>query len=260
MMESLKRYRVSVARMTGPTSRGHRRSAYVLLETVMATGLLVVGLAVLGAQVQDAQTSVRKMERRIRAIMLAEQQLAELEMGLVELQSVDEVEEGDFGPRYPDYGWLLTTEETAIENMYLLQLDVLHYLREDEYREDDFEFDEAETLYTVYTMQVVPQPVHFGKDFGLDEEELLDLTERLGALGIPDLDPASFDMRFFQNVDFEELLQTAPLILEALGMDIRDLTALLPPQLLRQIQESGVLDGGADSGLLDGLNGGGGQR
>lgn len=245
--------------MTYSTSHGHRRSGYVLLETVVATGLLVVGLAVLGAQVQDAQSSVRKMERRIRAIMLAEQQLAELEMGLVELQSVDEIEEGDFGPRYPDYGWLITTEETTIENMYLVQLDILHYLREDGYREDEFEFDEAETLYTVYAMQAAPQPVHFGEDFGLGEEELLELTERLSELGIPDLDPASFDMRFFQNIDFEELLQTAPLILDALGMDIRDLTSVLPPQLLRQIQESGALEGTADPGLLDGLKGPGGQ-
>ncbi len=260
MMKSLKRYLVSGAPVAGPASSGDRRRAYVLLETVVATGLLVVGLAVLGAQVQNAQTSVRKMERRIRAIMLAEQQLAELEMGLVELQSVDEVEEGDFGPRHPDYGWLLITEETAIENMYLLQLDILHYLREGEYREDEFEFDDAETLYTVYTMKAAPQPVHFGEDFGLGEEELLELTERLSELGIPDLDPTSFDMRFFQNVDFEELLQTAPLLLEALGMDIRSLTAMLPPQLLRQIQESGLLEGGAESGLLDGLNDGGGQR
>lgn len=260
MMESVNRYRVSAVPVTDLISRGHRRKAYVLLETVVATGLLVVGLAVLGAQVQNAQSSVRKMERRIRAIMLAEQQLAELEMGLVELQSVDEVEEGDFGPRHPDYGWLLTTEETAIENMYLLQLDVLHYLREDEYREDEFEFDDAETLYTIHIMKAAPQPVHFGEDFGLGEEELLELTKRLGELGIPDLDPTSFDMRFFQNVDFEELLQTAPLLLEALGMDIRSLTAMLPPQLLREIQESGVLEGSANSGLLDGLNDRGGQR
>ena len=59
--------------------RQSRRLAYLLLETVVATGMLIVGLAVLGAQVQDSHTAVRKMERRIRAISLAEQHLAELE-------------------------------------------------------------------------------------------------------------------------------------------------------------------------------------
>jgi len=158
---------------TGPipaAKRGHRRRGYVLLETVVATGLLIVGLAVIGAQVQDSQTCVRKMQRRVRAMMFAERHLAMLDLGLVELDSVDELEEGDFGPRHPDYGWWLTTEDTAIENMYLLRLDILHHLREDEYREDDFDFDNADTLYTVYAMRAAPQPVDFGEDFGLTED------------------------------------------------------------------------------------------
>jgi hypothetical protein len=232
----------------------------VLLETVIATGLLVVGLAVLGAQVQDAQSSVRKMERKIRAIMLAEQQLAELEMGLVELDSVDEIEEGDFGPRFPDYGWRLVTDETAIERMYLLRLDVLHLLREDEYREDDFDFDEAETIYTVYSMQAAPQPVHFGEDFGLNDEELLDLSEKLGALGIPGLDPEQFNLAFFRDVDFEELIQSAPLILSALGADLSDLMSMLPPDVLRQLEESGVLEQGGESGAVNEGGNGDGSR
>lgn len=241
----------------GGTGRSVRAHGYVLLETVVATGLLIVGLAVLGAQVQDAHTSVRKMERRMRAMMLTQQHLAELEMGLIELQSVDEIEEGDFGPRHPDYGWRLITEETAIENTYMLQLEILHHLREDEYQEDDFDFDEAETVYTVYVMKAVPQPVHFGEDFGLNEEEMLELSKRLGDLGIPGLDPESFDLSFFQNVDFEELLESAPLLLDALGMDLADLSSMIPPDLLKQIQESGLLDGLSGSELLEGGNEGG---
>jgi hypothetical protein len=238
--------KLPVAR-AGGTRCAVRRRGYVLLETVVATGLLVVGLAVLGAQVQDAQKSVRTMERRIRAIQLAEQQLAELEMGLVELESVDEIEEGDFGPRYADFGWRLITEETTIEQMYLLQLEVLHHHREDEYKEDDFEYDDAEILHTVYAMRAAPQPMHLGEDFGLNEEELLDLSEKLAALGIPGLDPEAFDPRLFQNIDFEELVQSAPLILDALGMDLSDLMSMLPPDLLQQIEESGMLDGDEES-------------
>jgi hypothetical protein len=219
-----------------------RRRAYLLLETVVATGMLIVGLAVLGAQVQDSHTAVRKMERRIRALSLAEQHLAELEMGLVDINSVDENVEGDFGPRFPDFGWLLTTEETAIEQMFMLRLDILHHLRDGDYSEDSFDYDEAELLETVYVMKAAPQPVNFGEDFGLNEKELVELAEKLDGLGIPGLDPETFDMRFFQTVDFETLVESAPVLLEAFGMSLDAVLAMLPPDVMRQIQESGILD------------------
>lgn len=230
-----------------------RRPGYILLETVVATGLLVVGLAVIGAQVQDAQRSVRKMERRLRAMMLAEQQLAHLDLGLVELDSVDEVEEGDFGPRYPDFGWQLVTEETAIEKIYLLKLDVFHHLREDEYQEDDFDYDEAEVVYAVYAMRATPQPVHFGEDFGLNEEEMLDLSEKFSELGMEGFDVESFDPAILARPDFEELLEALPLIMDAFGMKLSDLASSLPPDLLRQIKESGLLDEEAASEMFEGL-------
>ncbi len=217
------------------------RRGYVLLETVIATGLLVVGLAVIGAQVQDSQKTVRKMERQLRAMMLAEQQLNELEMGLIELDTVDEIEEKDFGPRYPDWAWRLTIEETALEQMFLQRLDILFKLREDEYREDDFDFDNAETLYTVYVMRAAPAPVNFAEDFGMTDDELLDLSEKFSEIGIEGLDPEAFDLRFFQGVDFEELIESLPLIMDALGMDLTEFTSRLPPNLLNQLKESGIL-------------------
>lgn len=228
--------------MTWRNRKHSHLRGYVLLETVVATGMLIVGLAVLGAQVQDSHSAVRTMERRIRALMLAEQQLAEVEMGLVDLTSVDEIVEGDFGPRFPDYGWVLTTEETTIESMYLLRLDILHHLRDGDYREDTFEYDNADNLQTVYAMREAPATVHFGEDFGLSEEELLELSEKLAALGIPGLDAEAFDMSFFQFVDFAELIESAPLLLSAFGVDLSAVMAMLPPDIIRQIEESGLLD------------------
>jgi hypothetical protein len=234
----------------GPASTargGRRRGGYVLLETVIATGLLIVGLAVIGGQVQDAQMSVRKMDRKLRAMMLAEQQLGELEMGLIEIDSVDEVEEEDFGPRYPDYAWRLTTEETSLEQMFLLKLEILFKLREEEYQEDDFDFDNAEALFTIYRMQAVPEPVNFAADFGMTEDELLELSEKFSEIGIEGLDPEAFDLSFFQGVDFEELIESLPLIMDALGMDLSDFTSRLPPDLLQQLEESGVFGDESDS-------------
>ncbi len=227
------------------------RPGYVLLETVVATGLLVAGLAVIGANVQDAQHSVRMMGRDMEALRLAERHFAELDLGLIELDSVDEVQDGDFGPRYPNYGWLLTTEKTAIKNMFLLRLDVLYHLREDEYREDEFDFDESELLHTVYAMRATPQPIHFGEDYGLNEEELAELREKLGELGILGLDPEEFDPAIFGKLDFEELLESMPVLLDAFGLDMTQLMNSLPPGLLDQIRNSGLLD----EELLDDLLG-----
>ncbi len=228
-----------------------RRPGYVLLETVVATGLLVAGLAVIGANVQDVQHSVRTMGRDMEALRLAERHFAELDLGLIELDSVDEFQDGDFGPRYPNYGWLLTTEKTAIKNMFLLRLDVLFHLREDEYREDEFDFDESELLHTVYAMRATPQPINFGEDYGLNEEELAELSEKLGELGILGLDPEEFDPAIFGKLDFEELLESMPVLLDAFGLDMTQLMNSLPPGLLDQIRSSGLLD----EELLDDLLG-----
>ncbi|MFH1834055.1 MAG: hypothetical protein ABH877_03435, partial [bacterium] len=149
--------------------------------------------------------------------------------------------EEDFGPRYPNHAWRLTTEETALERMFLLKLDILFKLREEEYQEDDFDFDNAEVLFTVYKMQAVPEPVNFAEDFGMTEDELLELGEKFGEIGIDGLDPEAFDLSFFQGVDFEELIESLPLIMDALGMDLSDFTSRLPPGLLEQLKEGGLL-------------------
>lgn len=226
------------------------------METVVATGLLVVGLAVIGGQVQDAQRSVRKMERRLKGMMLAEQQLAHLDLGLVKLDSVDEVEEGDFGHRYPDFAWRLQTDKTVINGMYLLRLEILHLLREGEYQEDDFDYEAGEVIYEVYAMRATPQSVNFSEDFGLNEDEMLELGEKFSELGIEGLDVDAFDPAILARPDFEELLKALPVIMDALGMELSDLASALPPDLLRQIKESGLLDDDAAAEMFEGLEDG----
>jgi len=253
--------------MTAPRCHQARvlRRGYVLLETVVAVGLLVVGLAVIGAQLQDADRAVRTMDLNIRAMMLAEQHLAEMDLGLIQLDSLDEVQEEDFGERYPDWGWRLTIQKTAVDRMFLLKLEILYLLREGDYRENAFEFDYAETLFTAYAMRATPQPVNFAQDFGLNEEEIGELGTKLGDLGIPGIeDPESFDLSILGKIDYEELLAALPVIMDALGMELSDIASTLPPGLLEQIQESGLFDqvpGGetAEEGTGDVGSGGRGQ-
>ncbi len=232
--------------------RSHHRPAYVLLETVIATGLLIVGLAVIGAQVQTSDYAVRTMERRMRAMMLAEQFLAELDLGLIALDSVDETQYGDFGPRFPDYGWWLTLVETSVAKNFLLSVDIYYRPREDPYKEDDFDFPNAERLYSVYALRATPEPVNFATDFGMKEDELADLREKLGELALPGLDPESFDPTILAKLDFEELVKTLPAYMEAMGIDPKQFLGMLPPDLVQQLEDAGLFGGEGDKNEDDG--------
>lgn len=249
--QALRAHRTSVphlslgAHKTPVRHRARRSPAYVLLEVVIATGMLVVALAIIGAQVQDSGTAIRKMERRLAAVRLAEQQFAYLDMGLVELDSVDEVQEGDFGPRYPDWGWRLTTEPTSVDGMFRLKLEVLHHIREGDYREDDFPWDDAEVMFQAYALRAAPRPLNMEDDFGLNEDELEDLRTKMEEAGIP-FDPQNFDPSIFLGMDFEQHLESLPVILEALGLELGDLEAIIPPEILEKLKEEGLLEGGED--------------
>jgi len=212
----------------------------MLLETVVAVGMLVVGLAIIGSQFHDSQLAIRKMERRVRAFTLAEQQLAFLDLGLIKLDSIDEVEEEDFGSRFPDWGWRMTTEPTAVDDMYRLTVEVLHRFRDGDYTENSFQFDDAETVYRVYAFRAKPQRLDLAADFGLSDAEYEDVAQKLASSGIPGLDAASFDPSVLAKLNSEDLLKALPVVLDALGLELGALEALIPPDILRQLEESGV--------------------
>lgn len=219
----------------------YRRRAYLLLETTIATGLLITGLAVIGAQVQQAETSVREMALQLRALMLAEMKLAELDLGLVELDSVDPVQEEDFGPRYPDFGWRLTTEEASIEELFQLKFEVLHLLLEGDYEPDGFDHENACVLHTVYALRALPQELDLAVEFGLEEEEVVALGEKLDLLAIPGLSIDAFDPTVLPLLPFEEFLEVLPLIAGTFGIDLSQFVGQLPPDMLDLLKGSGLL-------------------
>ena len=223
-----------------------RRDAYVLLETVLATGLLLLGLAVIGTQVQDSQAAVYEMRQRLKAMQLAESQFGMLDLGLVELDSIDEVQEEEFGPRNVAFGWRLTIHETANEGLNLLELEILRYDREDE--DEEFDFDEAETVYTRYAMRPTPRKLDLSAEFGLNEEEFEELAERLLALGVEGLSADEFDPSILARLDYEELIEVLPPLLDAFGVSLVDFTASLPPEVLEALRESGMLEGEGGEG------------
>lgn len=227
----------------------NRRGGYVLLETVIATGVLIVGLAVIGAQLQESDKSVRKMERRMRAMALADSYMAQLDLGLIPLDSVERELDGDFGPRFPDWGWTLLTEQTAIDGMYGLTLSVWYHSRGEAYALNSFDFEQGEMIHSLHAIRTAPQELDLATEFGLNEEEVIKVAEQLSPLGIPGLDVDSFDPKVLASLDFEQLIQVLPVIADVLGVDISYLTSLVPPDVLQALQEGGLLD---ESGQIQG--------
>ncbi len=220
---------------------GHRRRAYLLLETTIATGVLIAALAVIGAQVQQADTSIKEMELGLRALLLGEMKLAELDLGLVELDSVDPIQEEDFGPRFPDFGWRLIMEEAAIDELYELQFEVLYLRRDGDYEPDDFDHEDAQVLHTLYALRPLPQKVDMREELGLPEEKADELCTKLDEVG---LSCEEFDYRFLGGLPLEELIEKLPLIADAFGIDLSRMLGQLPPELRTLLEDAGDLGEG----------------
>ncbi|RJP31840.1 MAG: hypothetical protein C4547_14845 [Phycisphaerales bacterium] len=214
--------------------------AYVLLETVIATGLLVIGLAVIGAQVQKSYFGARQMERRERALMLAESKLAELDTGLIEFESVDEIMEEEFGPLFPHYGFRITLQPTFNEDLNHVTLEILHQVRD--YERDEFDFDTAEVLQSLHTFRMVERPLDLATDFGMEEKQVEKFVEAAGDVGV-NIDASDWDPRILARLDLEELISFVPVMMETFGLTANDLQGL-PPEVRQAIEQ--FIGGGGD--------------
>ncbi len=222
--------------------RAVRRAGYVLLETVLATGLLVTGMAVIGAQIQDAHRASVMMERELRAMMLAEMHIALMDAGQLELESLDLIEEQEFGPQYPEWAWRMTTDETAIDELFQIKLEILHQYRTDV--SDPFDFEEAEVVEAFYLIRVMPKGLDFETDLGLREDELEEMDAALSSLGIDGLDLQNFDMgKVLRETELEELAKMLPVLMEAFpGIDITQVMSQLPPEVQEALKAAGIGD------------------
>jgi type II secretory pathway pseudopilin PulG len=224
-----------------------RRSAYVLLETVIATGLLIVALAVIGVQVQNSRLTIKEMQRETRALTLADQFLAEMDLGLIELTSLQNIEEGDFGPRHPDWGWRMTTEESSIVDLFVLKVEILFWMRDGRYQPDNFAHEEAEVIHTLYAVRAMPEQVNFAADFGMTDDEMREMTDRMAEAGMPNFDPLSFNLRdFMGNTPSEDLLQQLPILMDKFGFQLEDVASFVPPDMLQQLKDMGLFGAQGD--------------
>lgn len=218
------------------------------MEVVIALGLLTMGLATIGVQMQTAYDTSRDTERILRAMHLAQSKLSELDARLIQNldQAIEDDLEEEFGRLFPDFAWRLRMDPTQTPDLWLVQIHILYQRRLD-VEEEEFEFDEAEVVFTLRTMRATPATIDLteffpglgadadGEEGGVDEG-LLCLAEALNQAGIDiyDFDPAEVLAR-----PTEELLALA-LDVSACGFSLPGMT----PELMDLVGEVGALDVG----------------
>lgn len=232
------------------TSGRRVRRGYLLLEVVLAIGLLLLGLSVIGGQIQSSQDAAYDARDMARYLMLVDMKLAELDAGLVPFdQEADQEVEGDFTRRFPDYGWRMRLDPTVTENLWLITLEILYNPRET--IEDEFEPDDAEVVHKVYLMRSTPPQVDLQADYGLTDEAIANLSDQLP---IEDFDPTNFDPSLLRNLDTEELLGMLPAFIQMMGLSEEEIRSLLPAELRGLVDTQGVgaaLQGASDFDFPD---------
>ena len=177
-------------------ARPWRGRGAVLLEVIFSMGLLLFGMSVVGGQIVIGLKSAKTADTYIRSVLLVDMVMAELEGGRIRLSDsdsevLDDEQGGGFGLRYPGYSWKMDVEETEIDDLYMIKLDI-GYSEADkamQLEDPDYEteFDDREVvIYTVYRLWGASPKIDLERDFGIKEE---DLEKMLGALGLAGLLP-----------------------------------------------------------------------
>lgn len=219
---------------------------YILLEVVLALGLLVLGMATIGIQIQTSWETAADTHRMLRVLHLAESTLNEFDAGLMDVSDLESAVENDlekeFGPLFPSFGWRLRLEPTEIEDIWLVQLQILYQKRED-VESEEFDFDTANVLHTLRTLRATPATVDPQRDFGADDETMLQLTD---ALAGTELDPYNLDFRMIAGLPLDQLAEILSALQAAGVLQGLDLEAMLPPDVLQMLQDAGLEGIGTD--------------
>lgn len=222
------------------------KRGFMLLEVVVAVGILVMGLAFVGMQVQNAANASRRSERALRALLLAESKLAELDTGLIE--PADEIED-EFGPLFPDYGWRLRIEtHPTTPDLNQITLDILYQARQDV--EEEFDFEKAELVHRLYTLRVTPLTLQDVLAYFELSEEQEELVRELVNPDGEGLNPNELPARL-PDIPLADLLEQAPQLLQLFGLTEAIVMQMLPEatrQKVEALQSDSENSSSADEG------------
>lgn len=190
--------------------RGTRQGA-LLLEVVVALTILIAAMAFIGTQMVAGIRTVGLGEQETRLSELADRLLAllELDMQTSERLFTDRSTDGDFGDQYPEYSWQASVDTTELPGLGQVTIEIL-YLPDTPDNPND---DEPVIVRRMYLLKADPGRLDFAADFGMNEEQLTQLSQ---TIPIPGFDPTQFNPQELVSQDPATLLQMLPVIMAML--------------------------------------------
>jgi len=186
--------------------------AVALLEVVIALGVLAVGMTLIGAQLGGGFEAARLSQERVQAMMLAESILAEIDMGVLELEDESA---GDFGLEHPGYAWQVGVESSVIEGLSVVTVSIWSGPIGEE---GEPSLEDYTQLYACRTLRAEPTAVDLAEVVGEEQTDQIEmelpaeLTDYLSGLGI-DLDLRELDVSaIIRQLDMDTLLEMLPLL------------------------------------------------
>ena len=205
---------MSRARRSGMLLRG----GSALMEVVIALSLLVIAMGVVGFAFRNGQLSLDRSERVTRAILLTDQILTNIDLGIIGIASQAEGGQGkgnvaelngSFGPDAPPgmsyrIQGALDPLQPGVVRVYI------------EVFAGDAEDESRKLILATSALRAPPRTVNLERDFGVPAEQLEKITEQIPG-GEQIFDPKNFDPRALASMDMDTLIQMLPMILQAFG-------------------------------------------
>jgi hypothetical protein len=147
-----------------------------------------------------------------QASNLADRMLAllELDMPTAERFFADRVSDGDFGDSHPRYFWRATVEQTDIDGLGLVTLEILH--QDDDERAEQIE--NARVVRSLRLLKADPGRIDLAEDFGFDEEQIAQFGD---LVPIPGFDPSNLDPQQLASLDPAQLLEMLPALMQLMA-------------------------------------------
>ncbi len=172
--------------MQRQNDRVHR--GVMLLEVIVALGILVFGLAMVGLQINSGLQVAQKNRLYTQAAMLVDSKLDEVEAGVVQPDLIEQEVKGDFGILYPGYTWRVEIHPTEIEDFYMAEIQIGYRQGavEEQIRDPksviDIEDQDTKILRTAYRLFPKPADINLERDYGITQEDMDAMLADLGGL------------------------------------------------------------------------------
>lgn len=216
--------------------------AAMLLEVVLAIGILAGGLALIGGQINGSYVTNHESGVLTDAIFLAEAKMAEIDSGLI---TFEEEAEGDFGAGFPGFGWRILIEPMDIQDLFQIEVQILR--GEKLFGETEYTYDEeSEVIHRVHTLRAKPATLDLARDFGISDKQIVELSDSIPIDGV---DLTNLDPSAIAQLDVDQLLE----LVGALGGGLESLLGM--PGVAQRVQDA--IGGGDLEELLKNVGAGG---